>query len=467
MLTGTLPFTAASPAEWMHCHIARRPARPSEWLSGIPAPVEAIIAKLLAKTGEDRYQTAAGLEADLRHCTTEWAEHGRIEPFALGTHDVSERLLIPEKLYGREAELDALVAAFERVAKHGATERILLSGHAGIGKSFLVDELQKFLVPFGALFAAGKFDQYKRDIPYATLAQAFQSLVRQLLSKDDAELARWRAALQDALGPNSRLMVNMIPELALIIGEPPAIVDLSPGEEQKRFLLAFRRMLGVFARPEHPLVIFLDDMHWVDAATVELFERVVQEPEIGHFLIISAYRDNEVGPGHPLTRMLQTVAAARGEIHALRLGPLTSHDVGRLVADALHAEPDRVQPLAELIFAKTGGNPFFTAQFLNTLADEGVAGIRSRDLCLEMGSGADPCQRHHRRCRGSDGDQAWPPVRRRAADAQVPRLPRQQRQNFDIGDRSRDSRGGDRRRIRHGDARGADPAPRSGLCLHP
>ena len=201
MLTGQLPFTAADPMEWVHCHIARQPVPPDERVAGVPEPLSAIVMKLLAKTAEERYQTAAGVEADLRRCLAEWESHGRIEPFSLGGHDVSDRLLIPEKLYGREREIDTLLAAFDRVVANGTPELVLVSGYSGIGKSSVVNELHKVLVPPRGLFASGKFDQYKRDIPYATLAQAFQSLVRPLLGQSEAELGRWRDCLQRGAGP--------------------------------------------------------------------------------------------------------------------------------------------------------------------------------------------------------------------------------------------------------------------------
>ena len=372
LLTGVLPFTASDPLEWIHCHVARHPKPPSGLVRDLPAPVEAIVLKLLRKNAEDRYQTAAGVERDLRRCLAALTAQTSIELFPLGERDAPDRLLVPEKLYGREAELDALIAAFERVATRGATERILVSGSPGIGKSSLVNELHKVLVLSRGLFAAGKFDQYKRDIPYATLAQAFQSLVRQLLGKRDAELKLWRQELLEALGPNGELMVNLIPELALIIGEQPPVADLPPLDAQNRFFAVFRRFLGVFAQPEHPLVLFLDDMQWLDMATIKLIERIVREPEIRSLMIICAYRDDEVDPQHPFMRLLATVAEARGEIKELRLGPLSPNDVARLTADALRAETDRVRPLADLIFSKTEGNPYFTIQFLTTLADEGL-----------------------------------------------------------------------------------------------
>ena len=228
--------------------------------------------KLLAKTAEERYQTAAGLENDLRRCLMEWEARGCISDFPLGQREIPDRLLIPEKLYGREREVETLIAAFNRVADGGKAELVLVSGYSGIGKTSVVNELHKVLAPPRALFASGKFEQYKRDIPYATLVQAFQSLLRPLLSKSDVELSKWRAALLEALGPNGRLMADMIPELKLIIGEQPPVAELPPQDAQRRFQLVFRRFIGVFARPEHPLALFLDDLQWLDAATLDLLE---------------------------------------------------------------------------------------------------------------------------------------------------------------------------------------------------
>src|SRR6202043_2683940 len=235
MLTGQLPFSAANPMEWVHCHIARKPVPPNERLETVPAAVSALILKLLAKSAEERYQTAAGLEHDLRRCLGAWEAQHRIDAFPLGQRDASNRLLIPEKLYGREREIKTLLAAFDRVVTSGRPELVLVSGYSGIGKSAVVNELHKALVPPRGLFASGKFDQYKRDIPYATLVQAFQSLVRPLLSKSDAELSSWRDALVEALGANGRLMVDLVPELKLIVREPPPVPELPPQQAQARF----------------------------------------------------------------------------------------------------------------------------------------------------------------------------------------------------------------------------------------
>src|SRR6516162_3083552 len=251
MLTGILPLTATDPMEWVHCHIAKKPVPPAERLETVPASVSAIIMKLLAKTPEDRYQTAGGVERDLRRCLAEWEARRRIDDFPLGLQDTPNRLLIPEKLYGRDREIATLLSCFDRIIKTGVPELVLVSGYSGIGKSSVVNELHKVLVPPRGLFASDKFDQYKRDIPYATLVEAFQSLVRPLLSKSDTELASWRHALLEALGPNGRLMIDLIPELKPIIGDQPPVPELPPQQAQSRFQLVCRRFIGAFAQPNH------------------------------------------------------------------------------------------------------------------------------------------------------------------------------------------------------------------------
>ena len=370
MLTGTRPFTAADPMEWVHCHIARRPVPPEERVAGIPGHLSTIVMKLLAKTAEDRYQTAAGLAIDLRRCLLAWEATGRIEPFPLGTEDASDRLVIPERLYGREGEIDTLVAAFNRVVARGTPELVLVSGFSGIGKSSVVNELHKVLVPPRGLFAAGKFDQYAQHIPYATLAQAFQTLVRHVLSRSDAEVGRWRDSIREALGPNGQLIVNLIPEMELLIGKQPPVPELAPRDAQNRFQLVFRRLIGVFARPEHPLALFLDDLQWLDAATLTLLADLVTRPEVGSLLLVGAYRDNEVSSSHPLMQTLGAIRQAGAIVHDIVLLPLSLEEVGRFVADTLHCGAERAAPLAQLVHDKTGGNPFFAIQFLMMLGDE-------------------------------------------------------------------------------------------------
>src|SRR3984957_14710173 len=380
MLTGALPFCAADPLEWVHCHIARRPTLPSD-RAAVPEPVCAIVMKLLAKNAEDRYQTALGVAADLQRCFEEWESRGCIEPFQLGTHDVPGRLLIPEKLYGRAREVETLLAAFDRIVKGGAPELVLVSGYSGIGKSSVVNELHKVLAPLRGLFASGKFDQYKRDIPYSTLVQAFRSLVRPLLGKSNAELAIWRDALLEALVPNARLMTDLIPELKLIIGDPPPAPELEPQQAQGRFQLAFRRFIGVFARQEHPLALFLDDLQWLDAATLDLLEDLLTQSDLQHLMLIGAYRDNEVDATHPLKHKLDAIRQAGALVQEIHLAPLACDDFKQLIADALRCDPAHVAPLAQLVQEKTAGNPFFVVQFLYTLAEEGLLRLDHDAVC--------------------------------------------------------------------------------------
>ena len=411
MLTGSLPFTATDPMEWVHCHIARQPVPPSQ--RGVPPAISAIVMRLLAKTAEERYQTAVGVESDLRRCLHLWARRhgsdgmqfgegaspvlqhsdtptlrstgiededddeydevfGEIREFPLGTHDITDQLRIPEKLYGRAGEIDTLLASFDRVVTSGTPGLVLVSGYSGIGKSSVVNELHKVLVPPRGLFASGKFDQYKRDIPYATLAQAFQSLIRPVLGKSEAELHNWRDALRVALGPNGRLIVDLVPELKFIIGEQPQVPDLPAQDAQRRFHLVFRRFISVFARREHPLALFLDDLQWLDAATLDFLEDLFAHMDVQYLMLVGAYRENEVSPAHPLMRKLEAIRRTEATVREIVLVPLTRKDLEELIADALRCEADRVSPLAELVHEKTVGNPFFAIQFISALAEEGL-----------------------------------------------------------------------------------------------
>jgi PAS domain S-box-containing protein len=378
MLTGTLPFTATDPMEWVHCHIAKQPTPPNERLKGVSEQISDIIMKLLSKNAENRYQTAAGLEADLQSCLAAWDTQGRIEVFPLCAHDGSGRILIPEKLYGRDAEREVLLDAFDRVVTSGRAELVLVSGFSGIGKSSIVNELHKVIVLPRGIFASGKVDQHKRDIPYATLAEAFQGLVRQILSKNEREVGHWRNAIRYAVSINGQLMVNLIPELELLIGKQPPVPDLPLQDAQNRFQMVFVRFLGVFARAEHPLALFLDDLQWLDMATLVLLKRLVTEPDVRHLLLVGAYRDNEVSPSHALARTLEKIRRAGAAVQEIVLAPLSIDDMGQLVMDSLHCEPLRARPLAQLIREKTGGNPFFAIQFLIALAEEGLLAFDPR-----------------------------------------------------------------------------------------
>jgi predicted ATPase/signal transduction histidine kinase/CheY-like chemotaxis protein len=370
MLTGSLPFSASDPMEWVHCHIAREPMPPSERSKEVPAPLSALVLKLLAKTAEERYQTAAGVEADLRHCLREWETMRRVEAFDLGTRDTPDRLLMPEKLYGRDNEREALLAAFDRVVATGAPVLVLVYGYSGIGKSSVVHELHKAIVQPRGMLLSGKFDQYRRDIPYATLAQAFRTVIRQILSKSEAEVDQCREAIRKSVGPNGQLIVSLIPELEFIIGPQPAVAPLPATEAESRFHMVFRSFLGVFARKEHPLALFLDDVHWLDAATLKLLEHLMTHPDVRHLLLIGAFRDNEVSPSHPLRQTLNAIRATQAVVHDIALAPLSLDDMTEFVADTLHCERASATPLAQLVYDKTLGNPFFAIQFLTELAEE-------------------------------------------------------------------------------------------------
>jgi PAS domain S-box-containing protein len=378
MLTGTVPFPESDPIELVHAHIARQPVPPHERSKGIPRPLSGIVMKLLAKTAEERYQTAAGVERDLRRCLAEFGQR-RMDEFPLARNDTPDRLLIPETLYGRAFEVETLLAAFDRVVAGGRPELVLVSGYSGVGKSSVVNELHKALVPPRGLFASGKFDQHKRDIPYATLVQALQRLVRPLLSRSDTELRRWHDAFRDALDPHGQLIVDLVPELRLIIGEQRPVPDVAPRDAQARFQVIVRRFIGVFARPEHPLALFFDDLQWLDAATLDVIEDLLTQPDVKHLLLIGAYRDNEVGPAHPLISKLAAMRRAGVMLQDIVLAPLTRDDIEHLIAHSVHCDPDHTRTLAELVHDKTTGNPFFAIQFISELAAEGLLAFNHRE----------------------------------------------------------------------------------------
>ena len=378
MLTGELPFTASDALEWVHCHVARQPRPPAE-LGPVPRAAADIAMKLLAKSPEDRYQSALGLAADLEQCLERLRSNGDGTPFALGTRDVSERFHVPRKLYGREAELEALASAFWRVADSGKPELVLIAGYSGIGKSSLLAELRGPIAEVGAHFGFGKVDQGRRDVPYAPLAAALSEIVQQILAESEEGIARWRALLLTALGAQGQLIADLVPQLALVIGPQPPAPALPPAEAQHRFQRVFQRFLGALASAEQPLVLFLDDLQWVDPSTLALLEHLATQAETRHLLLLGAYRDNEVGPTHPLARMIEGLRKGGVGVETIVPRPLSREDANRLVADTLRCEPSRSEPLTRLVFEKTEGNPFFFIQLLALLHEEGsIAFDRAR-----------------------------------------------------------------------------------------
>jgi len=370
MLTGALPFLAEDPVEWIHCHVARLPAPPAEIHPSVPAVLSAMVMKLLAKEAEERYQSAASLYCDLERCLKEWHSTSRIEPFSLGAEGVPDRFQIPQTLYGREPELEALRSAFERAVETGAPELVLVSGYSGIGKSSLVHELYKPIAYKSGFFASGKFDQYKRDIPYSTIVQAFRELVLALLTESEEQIEDWRGRLQTALGVNAQIIIDVIPPVELVIGRQPPVPELPPTEAENRFHGVFRRFVGVFTGREHPLALFLDDLQWADTASLTLLRELVTQPEMHHFLLVGAYRDNEVSPSHPLMLTLEAVRRSGARLSHIVLGPLSAEHLNELVGEALRCTREAAAPLAGLIHERTAGNPFFARHFLTALHDQ-------------------------------------------------------------------------------------------------
>src|ERR671933_1241341 len=408
ILAGQLPFPTTDPMELVHCHIAKQPVPLAEIAPEIPQAVSDIVMKLLAKTAEERYQSAWGLKADLESCLFQLQTSGVISEFPLGSQDISEKFQIPQKLYGRQREVETLLAAFERVAatnnrpyrseqtqlyvlkkesksrkessrsvfargQHKSrSEMMLIAGYPGIGKSAMVNIVDKPITSRRGYFIWGKFDQYKRTIPYSAVVSAFSELVRQLLTESEAQLAVWREKLRTSFGQNGQIIIDVIPEVELIVGAQSPVAELGPTESLNRFNLVFQNFIRVFCQPEHPLVIFLDDLQWADSATLKLIELMMTDEATQYLFLIGAYRDNEVSPTHPLMMTVETLRNQEAIINEIALSPLGVENITHLIAETLHSDRESVKPLAELVVSKTDGNPFFVNQFLQTLYQENL-----------------------------------------------------------------------------------------------
>ncbi len=403
LLTGKLPFETTDALELVHCHIAKVPMSPHQVNSEIPKALSDIVMKLMAKTAEERYQSAFGIKADVESCLTQLESDGEISEFPLACFDISDKFQIPQKLYGREAEVATLLAAFERVASGsgltspptpllrregsqtpsfppregslgglGRVELILLAGYCGIGKSALVAEVHKPITEKRGYFISGKFDQFQRNIPYSTVVSAFKQLVRQLLTECEVQLNQWREKLLTAFGPNGQVIIDVIPEVELIVGKQPAVPDLGSTESQNRFNLVFQNFIRAICSKEHPLVIFLDDLQWADSATLKLIELMMTDTDTQYLFLIGAYRDNEVNPTHPLMMTLDGLRNVGATVNFITLAPLALEPISQLIADTLHSDIASVKPLAELVVRKTEGNPFFVNEFLKALYAENL-----------------------------------------------------------------------------------------------
>jgi len=405
LLTGQLPFPTQDVLELVHCHIAKPPIPPHELNAAIPQPVSDLILKLMAKNAEDRYQSAWGIKADLERCAQQLAEIGRIDSIPLCLQDVSEQFCIPQKLYGRDTEIAALLAAFERVVatdfvadeaddesvhraiqssassiSHALPMLMLVSGYAGVGKTALVQELYKPITAKHGYFISGKFDQFGRNVPYSAIVDALRKLVQQLLGEPDEQVEWWRSRLLTALGSNGQIIIDVIPEVELIIGQQPPVPEVGATEAQNRFNLTFQKFVRVFCSKDHPLVIFLDDLQWIDSATLKLIELILLDEQTQYLFLIGAYRDNEVTPTHSLVSTLERLQNQGAVLQEIILTPLALEPLSQLMAETLHHSFDTVRSLAQVVSLKTEGNPFFVSEFLKMLYRENLLIFDAKQL---------------------------------------------------------------------------------------
>lgn len=371
MLVGRPPFVFSDPLELVHHHIAKTPVAPHILQPGIPEAVSDITMKLLAKNAEDRYQSAFGLKADLDLCLQQVRQTGRIQSFPLAASDASGRFHLPQKLYGREADIRLLLDAFERVNR-GTREAILVSGYSGVGKSVLVAEIHKPVTGYRGYFLSGKFDQFRQNLPYSAFQDALKEFVGLLLTEAPDTFAQWKERIARAVGDLGKVLTTLVPSLELVLGPQPDVPELEGAEAQNRFLYVFRLFLNTICRKEHPIVLFIDDLQWADSASLELLKTLLTDRSQGYFLFIGSYRNNEVHSAHPLTFALEEIRAIQGSIQTIELDNLAFEHVEELISDALRTPREQAHSLAQLTYEKTKGNPFFVGRFLRTLYEEHV-----------------------------------------------------------------------------------------------
>ncbi len=391
MLTGQLPFPATDAMELIHCHIAKDPVPPYEaltsdqWKHENVGLLSKIILRLMAKDAEDRYQSAFGLKADLENCMEQLHTSGKIKDFEIAQQDFSDKFQIPQKLYGREKEIEILLNSFNRVCR-GTKEMMMVIGYAGIGKSVLVNEVHKYIIAKHGYFISGKFNQFKRNIPYFGLIQAFQQLIRQILTEKEERILEWKEKILDAVGPNGQVIIDVIPEVELVIGKQPPVPELPSQESQNRFNLYFQNFIRAFSSEKHPLIIFMDDLQWVDLPSLKSIRLFMSDNETKYMFFIGAYRNNEIEPNHPLLKTLDEIMKAGTTMCSLILPSLDYDNVNLMIAETLKCPVEKTVELAKLCKKKTLGNPFFLKQFLQTLFKENLFEFdnRQRIWCWEI-----------------------------------------------------------------------------------
>ena len=379
LLCARLPFNYKNVMELVHAHLAKHPDEPCTIDKNIPKILSDIVMKLIEKNAEDRYQSAKGLKHDLEKCLQEYLLNGSIKSFILAVNDFSPIFRISEKLYGRDKEVAQLIDTFEATRK-GIIDLVLVAGYSGIGKTRLINEIHKPIAKQNGYFISGKFDQYNRNNPYSAITGAFSSLIKQFLSESVENFNYRKQKIFAALGENAQVLIDVIPELELLIGKQPSVLKLGLNETQNRFFDLFEKFLKSFVSEEHPLVIFIDDLQWADSGSLELLYVLLKSKEINHVLIIGAYRNNEVSISHPLMLMLNRLTSEDKKIKTLTLAELEKDDVNQLIADSFHQYQKDTTELTELVMNKTRGNPFFINRFIQKLVQE-------RLICFETAQG--------------------------------------------------------------------------------
>ncbi len=370
LFTGRLPFAFREGIELVHAHIALAPIPPHQLLPEIPLVLSQIILRLMEKMADDRYQSAWGVQHDLERCLNQWQERSCITLFPLAENDASFGFHIPQKLYGREREVESIIDAFERVSQ-GNSELLLVSGFSGIGKSSLVHEVHQPLTEKRGYFASGKFDQYQRDMPFYAWSLALEDFCSLLLKEDEASLAQWRTHILSAVGTIGKVLTSIMPSIELIIGEQPETEPLSGEQALNRLNYVFGKFIGAVSSKDHPLVIFIDDWQWADAGSLSLLKSLMASREHQYLLLIGAYRDNEVDSLHPFSTAIDELRKAQTRIATISLGNLAQEDVHALISDTLEDAPG-LESVSRQLFDKTQGNAFFLVQLLNDLYEKSV-----------------------------------------------------------------------------------------------
>jgi predicted ATPase/signal transduction histidine kinase len=369
MLTGAPPFRFADPLELVHAHVARPPHPPAIINPKVPTLLSSIVLKLLSKTPEWRYQTAAALAVDLQEAARQWRAHRTIRPFELGREDLPYGFSPRGQLYGREEQSKALERAIERT-RAGGRELLLVTGPAGIGKSALVEQARTAAAG-RARWLAGKCDMLQGIVPYAPIADALGEWAQTVMREPADVLAAVRDRVREAVARHGRILTETISSLEELLGEQPRLAEVGPVEAENRFRLVFSRFFRALVADDGPIVLFLDDVQWIDFASIKLLRALASDPELRSVLIVCAYRTEEVGPEHPFTKMIADLRAA-APVTRIELTALAPSAVVALLCDTLRVDPAEAAPLAEIIRRKTAGNPFFVQRFLAYLVQAGL-----------------------------------------------------------------------------------------------